>query len=213
MSEVEQVATLVDAQEPAEVKTPALGGEATEQQAPVEPVEQKDYSVEIEGFNFDEFKAIPENQELLNRAKEVGLSNDQVSFMLGEYNALLPKLAGEISELKTEETTSKLKEVWGDKFDTSIADAQKALLAAGFTKEDLNNPAVGNNVELAKLAAHFGSQMREDKPPTNTQTSTPSDSDRLRQLMTDPAYRDVNNPNHKSVKNEVESIYAKGGKL
>lgn len=207
MSEVEQGAAPVDAQEPAEVQTPALGGEPVEQQAPTEPAEQKDYSVEIEGFNFDEFKAIPENQELLNRAKDVGLSNEQVSFMLGEYNALLPKLAGEISELKAEETTSKLKEVWGDKFDSSIADAQKALLAAGFTKEDLNNPSIGNNVELAKLAAHFGAQMKEDAPPLESTASTAGFD--IASLLSHPAYNNPVHPEFKQVMSQVDSYYSK----
>ena len=31
------------------------------------------YQVEVENFNFDEFKASPENQEFLERAREAGL--------------------------------------------------------------------------------------------------------------------------------------------
>lgn len=207
MSEVEQGATPVDNQETADVQTPALGGDVTETQTTTEQVEQKDYSVEIEGFNFDEFKAIPENQELLNRAKESGVSNEALNFMLGEYNALLPKLAGEISELKAEETTSKLKEVWGDKFDSSLADAQKALLAAGFTKEDLNNPSIGNNVELAKLAAHFGAQMKEDNPPNDVSTSAGSFD--ISSLLAHPAYNNPVHPEFKQVMSQVDSYYSK----
>ena len=216
MSEETQVATeAVETQEAtdttqteaAEQTETALGGQ---QEQPQEPQE---YNVEIEGFDFAAFKEIPQNAELLGRAKEVGLSNEQVSFMLAEYNQLVPTLAQEVAELKAEESISSLKSAWGDKYEANMGNAVKALHAAGFTNEDFNNPAIGNNVELAKLAAHFGAQMKEDAPPANTGSSQENVSDRLRTLMTDPAYRDVNNPNHKSVKSEVESIYAKGGKL
>ena len=215
MSEEAQVAestetsaeTVTPTEQTKQAETALNAGQEQEAEQP------KEYSVEIEGFDFEAFKSIESNAELLNRAKEAGLSNEQVSFMLKEYNDILPSLAQDVAELKTEESVSALKGVWGENFESNVKYAQQALKAAGFTQEDLDNPAIGNNVELAKLAAHFGAQMKEDAPPSNTATSQVSASDRLRELMTDPAYRDVNNPNHKSVKNEVEAIYAKGGKL
>src|SRR5690606_26840769 len=50
------------------------------------------YQVEVENFNFDEFKAIPENQEFLERAREAGLDNGSLNFLLKEYNELIPAL-------------------------------------------------------------------------------------------------------------------------
>ena len=34
------------------------------------------YEVNVEGFNYDEFKAIPENQEFLERARAAGFDNE-----------------------------------------------------------------------------------------------------------------------------------------
>lgn len=213
MSEVDGTSTQTEQVEQADVTQvdqTALGGQTKTTEQANEPQE---YSVEIDGFNFDEFKAIPENAELLGRAKEAGLSNDQVNFMLKEYNDILPKLVSENSALNTEDAIGQLKETWGKDYDTSIQNAAKALKSAGFTDEDLSKPEIGNNVALAKLAAHFGAQMKEDVTPINSQPSTTTASDRIKSIMTSPAYTNPNDPNYASIKKEVADFYAKGGKL
>lgn len=213
MSEVDGTSTQTEQVEQTkitQVDQTALGGQTETVEQTNEPQE---YSVEIEGFNFDEFKAIPENAELLGRAKEAGLSNDQVNFMLKEYNDILPKLVSENSALNTEDAIGQLKETWGKDYDTSIQNAAKALKSAGFTDEDLSKPEIGNNVALAKLAAHFGAQMKEDVTPSNSQPSTTTASDRIKSIMTSPAYTNPNDPNYASIKKEVADFYAKGGKL
>lgn len=212
MSEVEGAAPV---EQGAPIDTPAppvdqtaLGGQ------PESPKEEpQEYSVEIEGFNFDEFKAIPENAELLGRAKEAGLSNDQVGFMLKEYNDIAHKLVADNGVLNTEDAIGQLKETWGEKYDTSIANAAKALKSAGFTDEDLSSPEIGNNVALAKLAAHFGAQMKEDATPLNAKPSTVSASEHIKGLMMNPAYNNPNDPMYASIKQQVADFYAKGGKL
>lgn len=193
----------------------ALGGQAANPETlPAEqPTEPKEYSVNIEGFDFDGFKAIPENAELLGRAKEAGLSNDQVNFMLKEYNDIAHKLVADNGSLNTEEAVGQLKEVWGDNYDTSIANAAKALKAAGFTDADLDSPEVGNNVALAKLAAHYGAQMKEDALPIGTAPSTVSEADQVRKMMVSDAYQNPNNPDYASTRKQVAAFYAKGGNL
>lgn len=215
MSEVDAPAPPVDAPAPAETDTPPVDQTALGVQPPVDqaPAEPQEYSVEIDGFNFDEFKAIPENAELLTRAKDAGLSNEQVSFMLKEYNDILPKLVSENSALNTEDAIGQLKETWGKDYDTSIQNAAKALKSAGFTDEDLSKPEIGNNVALAKLAAHFGAQMKEDATPLNAKPSTVSASEHIKGLMMNPAYNNPNDPMYASIKQQVADFYAKGGKL
>lgn len=194
----------------------ALGGQ-TPVEPPVEPpaapAVPEEYKVEIEGFDFEAFKGIESNNELLGRAKEAGLSNDQVQFMLKEYNDIIPKVFEAHLQLDTEKTVTGLKELWGDKYDASLGNAVKALKAAGFTDEDLSNPAVGNNLELAKLAAHFGGQMKEDNLPNNQAPATTSQVDRVREIMSGKAYQDPSDPSYGSVRKEVADFYAKGGKL
>lgn len=212
MSEVEGAAP-VDESTPTEAPTEqtALGGQAANPETP--PVEPQEYSVSIEGFDFDGFKAIPENSELLGRAKEAGLSNDQVNFMLKEYNDIAHKLVADNGSLNTEEAVGQLKGVWGDNYEASIANAAKALKAAGFTDADLSSPDVGNNVALAKLAAHYGAQMKEDALPIGTVPSTVSESDQIRKIMVSNAYQNPNNPDYASTRKQVAAFYAKGGNL
>lgn len=212
MSEVEGSAPVdQDAPVDAPVEQTALGGQAANPETST--VETQEYSVRIEGFDFDGFKAIPENADLLGRAKEAGLSNDQVNFMLKEYNDIIPKVIADNGSLNTEEAVGQLKEAWGDNYDTSIANAAKALKAAGFTDADLASPEVGNNVALAKLAAHYGAQMKEDALPIGTAPSTVSQVDEIRKMMVSDAYRNPNNPDHASTRDRVSEFYAKGGKL
>ena len=59
---------------PAEPVTPPAGA----------PETIDGYEVNVEGFNYDDFKAIPENQEFLERAREAGLSSEHLGFLLGE---------------------------------------------------------------------------------------------------------------------------------
>lgn len=204
MSEVEGAAPVeqgVPVDTPAPVDQTALGGQP--EPAKEEPQE---YSVEIEGFNFDEFKAIPENAELLGRAKEAGLSNDQVGFMLKEYNDIAHKLVADNGVLNTEDAIGQLKETWGDKYDASIANAAKALKSAGFTDEDLSSPEIGNNVALAKLAAHFGAQMKEDATPLNAKPSVSTVD--INSLLSHEAYSNPIHPEHSSIMAQVDQYYS-----
>lgn len=216
MSEVENSAPVdQDAPVDAPVDQTALGGQPTNNETPPaeQPAEPQEYSVNIEGFDFDGFKAIPENAELLGRAKEVGLSNDQVNFMLKEYNDIAHKLVDDNGALNTEEAVGQLKEVWGANYDTSIANAAKALKAAGFTDADLASPEIGNNVALAKLAAHYGAQMKEDALPIGATPSVTSEKDEIRKVMVSDAYQNPNNPDYASTRKQVAAFYAKGGNL
>lgn len=195
----------------------ALGGQAEQNQEATTQTETatapEEYKVEIDGFDFEAFKAIESNNELLGRAKEAGLSNDQVQFMLKEYNDIIPQVFEAHLQLDTEKTVTGLKELWGNDYDVSLGDALKALKAAGFSDDDLSKPEIGNNIALAKLAAHFGSQMKEDALPVGQTPSATGQTNRIRELMSSKAYLDPSDPSYGSVKKEVAEFYAKGGKL
>jgi len=68
--------------------------------------------VNVEGFNYDDFKAIPENQEFLERAREAGLSNDHLSFLLGEYSQLIPALMQESQHLDNDACVTDMHSSW-----------------------------------------------------------------------------------------------------
>ena len=211
-------------QEQDQTQTSVLGGEhegeiqdggdqgANEEQQQVAgaPETIDGYEVNVEGFNYDDFKAIPENQEFLERAREAGLSSEHLGFLLGEYNQLIPSLMEGNAALDNEACISAMKETWGGETDTNFgfarAAANNAIQNGILTAEEVNSPEFGNNPLVLKMAAYFGSQLQEDTPPANTQQSGALD---VQSLMKSEAYLNVNHPDHKRVFAQVEGFYQK----
>ncbi|HFG6953840.1 hypothetical protein [Acinetobacter baumannii] len=186
------------------------GGQDQQQQPSVVPESIDDYKVDIEGFNFDEFKAIPENQEFLERARAAGFDGEKLNFLLGEYNQLLPKLMEQTAALDAEGCVQAMKEVWqGDtdkNFGFAHAAAQNAIQNGILTLEEVNSPEFGNNPLVLKMAAYFGQQLQEDTPPSNTQQSG---GESVQSLMRSEAYMDPTHQDHARVYAEVQKWHEK----
>lgn len=168
------------------------------------------YEVNVEGFNYDEFKAIPENQEFLERARKAGFDNEKLGFLLGEYNQLIPALMKGNAALDNEACISAMKETWGAETDTNFGFAQaaanNAIQNGILTPEEVNSPEFGNNPLVLKMAAYFGQQLSEDTPLSNTQQSGGED---VQSLMASEAYLNDKHPDHKRVSAQVERHYNK----
>jgi hypothetical protein len=168
------------------------------------------YEVNVEGFNFDEFKAIEENQAFLNGAREAGLDNKALNFVLDHYNQLLPKIMEHTAALDNEACVSTMKETWGADTDTNFGFAQaaanNAIQNGILTPEEVNSPEFGNNPLVLKMAAYFGQQLNEDTPPSNTQQNGAVD---IQSLMSSEAYMNESHPDHKRVYAEVQKAYSK----
>lgn len=171
------------------------------------------YEVNVEGFNYDDFKAIPENQEFLERAREAGLSNEHLGFLLGEYNQLIPNLIAGNAALDNEACISAMKETWGGETDTNFgfarAAANNAIQNGILTAEEVNSPEFGNNPLVLKMAAYFGSQLQEDSPPANTQQTGTED---IQSLIASEAYMNESHPDHKRVYAQVANHFAKASR-
>ncbi|EOE8049285.1 hypothetical protein ACKULE_002025 [Acinetobacter baumannii] len=129
------------------------GQQTTEQVATLATVATpEDYSVEIEGFNFDEFKAIDENKEFLKEAHEAGLSNEQLGFVLNKYNQIIPEVMAQMSQMQTETCKETLQKEWGAETQANIGLAMKAAQAAGLSGEEIQNPTIGNNQLSSKCS-------------------------------------------------------------
>lgn len=214
-------------QEQEQTQTSVLGGEhegeiqdggdqgANEEQQQVAgaPETIDGYEVNVEGFNYDDFKAIPENQEFLERAREAGLSNEHLGFLLGEYNQLIPALMEGNAALDNEACISAMKETWGGETDTNFgfarAAANNAIQNGILTAEEVNSPEFGNNPLVLKMAAYFGSQLQEDSPPANTQQTGTED---IQSLIASEAYMNESHPDHKRVYAQVANHFAKASR-
>lgn len=205
----EQTATTTETTQTAPgTDTSLLGGQqTTTQTATPDPITADSYAVaDIEGFNFDEFKAIDENKAFLERAAEAGITNDQMKFVLGEYNQIIPSVMEQMSQLQTDTCKETLQAEWGAETQANLGLAMKAAQAAGLSPDDINNPTVGNNPAVIKILAHFGKQLGEDSSLQNTQ---PSGGEDIQQLMRSEAYSNPNHPDHSRVTTQVSQWYAK----
>lgn len=172
-----------------------------------------EYEVDVQGFNYDEFKAIPENQEFLERAREAGLDSKSLNFLLGEYSQLLPSIMEGNAALDNEACISAMKETWGADTDTNfgfaIAAANNAIQNGILTKEEVDSPEFGNNPLVLKMAAYFGQQLNEDTPPSNTQQSGAVD---VQSLIQSEAYMNDGHPDHKRVYAQVVKHFEKANR-
>lgn len=145
------------------------------------------YSVSIDGFDFDAFKA--DNAEVLQSFHAEGMTNKQVEAVVKAY------------EQHQSVQMEALQQEWGEQFNSNIGLAKNALEALGFDAKELDSP-----IGALKLAAAIGKHIQEDLPPSNTQQSG---SETIQQLMMSEAFSNASHPDHKSVTQRVDAWYAK----
>lgn len=147
------------------------------------------YKVEIEGFDFDAFKADEGNKAFLENALKAGISNEQLGVVLQAYEQ---HTAVQLEALQSE---------WGGEFDQNLRLAKQAVEAAGLDPKQIDSPTFG-----IRLAAHFGKALQEDMPPQNTQLGGGSS---ITELLASEAYMNPSHPDHARVNAKVESYYSK----
>ena len=145
------------------------------------------YSVSIDGFDFDSFKA--DNAEVLQSFHDEGMTNKQVEAVVKAY------------EQHQSVQMEALQEEWGNDFGANVNLAKQAIEALGFQASDLDSP-----IGALKLAAAIGKHIQEDLPPSNTQQNV---GESVQQLMMSEAYLNDKHPDHKRVYAQVEQAYAK----
>lgn len=186
---------------PAGTETQTVPGTETTQQNPAEqetqttetdpakavPESADAYSVEIDGFDFDAFKA--DNAEVLQSFHAEGMTNKQVEAVVKAY------------EQHQSVQMEALQQEWGNDFGVNVNLAKQAIEALGFQASDLDSP-----IGALKLAAAIGKHIQEDSPPFNTQQNG---GESIQQLMQSEAYLNDKHPDHKRVYAQVEQAYAK----
>lgn len=186
---------------PAGTETQTVPGTETTQQNPSEqetqttetdpakavPESADAYSVSIDGFDFDAFKA--DNAEVLQSFHAEGMTNKQVEAVVKAY------------EQHQSVQMEALQEEWGNDFGANVNLAKQAIEALGFQASDLDSP-----IGALKLAAAIGKHIQEDSPPFNTQQNG---GESIQQLMQSEAYLNDKHPDHKRVYAQVEQAYAK----
>lgn len=180
------------------------------------PDKPEDYAPEglPEGIDFEAVKKDPLFTGFLKGAHAKGLTNDQVSYALGEYFKLAPDLVGADKRLSAEEATAELGKVWTDTaaMQANLSQAQRAVRGfggggdvPGSTERLLAK--YGNDPDFLAFAAAVGKEMQEDTPIAD---GTPAAGDwdaEVVKIKADPAYQDERHPQHKVLVDRMSQLY------
>lgn len=173
------------------------------------PKTADDYApdLNVEGFDWDEFKAAPETQSFLKAAHAKGITNDQMSFILGEYVANAQQAVNGAAALDAESATASLRETWKTdaEFKQNIGLAYRAFSSLAGPGDDID--AIGNNPMVIRMLAKVGAEMQEDAPAGGDINLAEQQS--IRDLIKSPAYMDPKHADHERVSAQVRSFYEK----
>lgn len=164
----------------------------------------------IEGFDWNEFKDDPNTQAFLKGAHAKGLTNDQVSFVLGEYYKSVPALVEGAVQIDQQGATEALRGEW--KNDAEFRGGLQASFRAvqGFAAEgealgsmDKLMAKFGNDPDFIAFTARIGREMSEDQVAGG---AVLPEAD-LESLMKSEAYWDAKHPDHTKVQQQVAAHY------
>lgn len=175
--------------------------------------------VEAEGFNWDEFKADPEMQSFLKGAHAKGVTNDQLSFILGEYARVAPTLVEGAVALTAEDCNAALAQVWKTPAEQTegIRGAYRVteMLAskAGVSFEEIEASGLGNHPLFIRMVASLAPELGEDSSPnTSGMSSGMSEEDfntQTADLRNQLAQMPVSDKRRPAVQQKLDALYAK----
>ncbi|MDF3660428.1 hypothetical protein, partial [Enterobacter hormaechei] len=177
--------------------------------APPKTADEYAPKVEVEGFNWEEFKADPRMQGFMKTAHAKGITNDQMSFILGEYAQRAPELVGGTAALDAEAATTQLREVWKTdaEFNKNIGLAFRAFNSLADECDRGRIDEIGNNPMVIRMLAKVGAEMQEDAPAGGDVNL--EEQQTIRDLMKSPAYMDPKHADHERVSEKVKAYYQK----
>lgn len=177
---------------------------------PADPTGYK-FDQTVLGGNFDsaQFLAAPGIDGFMKQVHELGFTDKQLNFMVGELIQATPTEAANVAGLTAEQAQTALREIWNEPavFNRNMTAANTA--ARALLKDDYA-PFInryGNDPAVVKLLALVGSEMSEDALRLAGQVTLSPDS--VQELMNSDAYFDPNHPDHKRVAGQVRDYFAK----
>lgn len=165
--------------------------------------------VEVEGFNWEEFKADPRMQSFMKSAHAKGITNEQMSFIIGEYAQRAPELVNGAAELDADSAATQLREVWKTdaEFNKNIGLAYRAFNQLADDADKGRMDEIGNNPMVIRMLAKVGAEMQEDAPAGGEVNL--AEQQTIRDLMKSPAYMDPKHADHERVSARVKAFYQK----
>ncbi len=172
--------------------------------------------LEVEGFNWDEFKADENTQSFLKGAHAKGLTNAQVEYVLGEYLKAAPALVEGGAALSAQEASAALREHWKTDQDMSqnVQASYRAVQAFandgnGLGSFDKLMSKYGNDPDFVAFAANIGKELREDVPVAGGNPVTDADfAVKTSELREQLQALSVEDPKRKAIQSQLDSLYA-----
>ncbi|EBX6685515.1 hypothetical protein DS275_03990 [Salmonella enterica subsp. salamae serovar Sofia] len=176
---------------------------------PPKTADEYEPKVEVEGFNWEEFKADPRMQSFMKSAHAKGITNEQMSFIIGEYAQRAPELVNGAAELDADSATTQLREVWktDSEFKKNIGLAYRAFNQLADDADKGRMDEIGNNPMVIRMLAKVGAEMQEDAPAGGEVNL--AEQQTIRDLMKSPAYMDPKHADHERVSAQVKAFYQK----
>lgn len=184
--------------------------------APPKTAEEYAPKVEAEGFSFDEFKADPVGQAFLKGAHAKGLTNDQVSYVIGAYLDAAPDLIEGGAAMSLQDCTAALKTVWADDQSMKAGVSASYRAAQAFASEgtapgnfDALMAKYGNDPDFIAFTANIGKELREDIPVNHGNPASDADFNvRAAELRKQLEEMPVHDPKRAGVKAQLDGMYA-----
>lgn len=184
--------------------------------APPKTVDEYAPKIEVEGFNWEEFKADENSQAFLKGAHAKGLTNTQVEFVIGEYLKAAPNLISGDAALTADDCTTALKSVWADDKTMKAGVSASYRAAQAFASEgtapgnfDALMAKYGNDPDFIAFTANIGKELREDLPVNSNNPSTGVDFDiKAAELRKQLEAIPQHDPKRAAIKAELDGLYA-----
>lgn len=168
--------------------------------------------VEVEGFQWDEFKSNEKMAGFLKRFHAKGINNEQLSEVLSAYHEIAPDLIETTAAQTMQQCEATLKGVWATEaeYQANIKGAVKMVQAAaskaGLDANEVIQSDLGNHPMFLRLMAGFASELGEDRLPAAQ--GTPS-AQSIEDLLRSEAYTNPKHADHAKVSQQVQAYYAK----
>ncbi len=167
--------------------------------------------VEAEGFNWDEIKSDPSMQGFLKGAHSKGITNEQLSYILGEYWKTAPELVNGAKQLDDKAATAELRKDWktDDEFSKNVGLAFKAFDAFASEADRAKIDEIGNNPIVLRLLANVGKEMQEDNPANGGAVPEGDFNSKVAELRAELEKLPQSDPRRKQVKAELDGLYSR----
>ncbi len=137
-----------------------------------------------------------------------GITGKQFEFVMSQYLGVIPDLMEGAAAMSAQQARAELGKVWTQPADmeSGISNATRALRALPAELQDATRE-YGTSPAFLRAMAHFGAQLREDRPPGSVPAPSPAGD--VRALEASKAYTDPKHPDHVTVSRQVAEFYGK----